>query len=533
LPAPRLLPEPWPTPINRRCKVNVLFVALALIIGGVIGYIGRNLVAKNIIGTAEDKASQIVKKAETKLREAETQAKEVVIEAKEKVNELKERLEQESEKRRSEILDFEKRLLARDETLDQKTKDLEAKAEKVTRDAEELETLKQKIHEIKAMQEERLEKVAKMTRDEAKEFLLSRIEKDYKDELVKKVHEMEALIKETADAKARDILATAIARYASEVSTESTTKTVALPSDELKGRVIGKEGRNIHAFEHITGVDLIIDDTPGAITISTFDPVRREIAVRTMEKLIADGRIQPSRIEEIYNRTKLELDDEMKKAGEQALIELNLGTLQPDLVRTIGRLKYRTSYGQNILQHSIEAAHIAGMLASEIKADVQMAKLAALLHDIGKALDHEHEGTHIELSKQIAVKYNLPEVVAHALEVSHEDEGGPTSAIDFITIASDAISAARPGARRETAEQFVKRLSELENIARDFEGVDEVFAIQAGREVRIMVVPEEVDDLQAIKLAKGVAERFEKELTYPGQIKVNVIRETRAESIAK
>ncbi len=513
--------------------MNIVLLLGALVVGGLIGYVVRNIIAKNIIGTAEDKASQIVKKAEAHLREADTQAKEVVLEAKEKVTELKERVEQEAEKRRAEILEFEKRLLARDESLEQKTKDLEAKSEKVKTEAEEMDALKQKIIEIKAMQEERLEKVAKMSRDEAKEFLLSRIEKEYKDELLKKVHEMELMIKETADAKARDVIATAIARYAAEVSTESTTKTVALPSDELKGRVIGKEGRNIHAFEHITGVDLIIDDTPGAITISTFDPVRREIAVRTMEKLIADGRIQPSRIEELYARTKLELDEEMKKAGEQALIELNLGSLHPDLVRTIGRLKYRTSYGQNILQHSIEASHIAGMMATEIKADVQMAKLAALLHDIGKALDHEHEGTHIELSKQIAVKYNLPEVVAHALEVSHEDAGGPTSAIDFITIASDAISAARPGARRETAEQFVKRLSELENIARDFEGVDEVFAIQAGREVRIMVVPEEVDDLQAIKLAKGIAERFEKELTYPGQIKVNVIRETRAEAIAK
>lgn len=513
--------------------VTFVYLGLGAVAGIFIGYLIRNQIAAQKVATAEDKASQIIKKAEDKLRESENQSKELVLSAKEKVTAIKEKIEAEVSTRRAELSDLEKRLLDKDQSLEKRSADLENKTERIRAEVENVEQLKGKVMEIKAMQEDRLEKVAKMTKEEAKQFLLDRIEKESKDELLKKVHEVELELQQSANDKARDVLAQAIQRYAADVSSESTTKSVALPSDEMKGRIIGKEGRNIHAIERVTGVDLIIDDTPGIITVSTFDPIRREMAVRTVEKLLADGRIQPVRIEEIYKKVQAELEDEMKKAGQQAVLELGLSGLHPDLIKLIGRLKYRTSYGQNILQHSVEAAHIAGIIAAEIKADVPMAKLATLLHDVGKALDHEQEGTHIELSRNIAVKYNLPEVITHALEVSHEGSGGPVTAIDFISMAADAISASRPGARRETAEQFFKRLSELENIAKEFEGVDQVFAIQAGREVRVMVVPEEIDDLQAIKLAKAVAERFENELTYPGQIKVNVIRETRAEAIAK
>ncbi|MBU1092335.1 ribonuclease Y, partial [Patescibacteria group bacterium] len=329
------------------------------------------------------------------------------------------------------------------------------------------------------------------------------------------------------------IVAMAIQRYAGETAVENTTNAIAIPSDEMKGRIIGKEGRNIQAFERATGVDLIVDDTPDVVVISSFDPVRRAVAKNALEKLLADGRIQPSRIEEVVERAQKEINNEMKKAGEEAVMELGLSGLPLDLIKLVGRLKYRTSYGQNILHHSVEAAHLAAMMASQIGADVRLAKLATLMHDIGKALDHEFEGTHIELSRDIAVKYGLPKEVIQAVEVSHEGAGGPKSAIDFISMAADAISAARPGARRESMEQFIKRLSDLENIAKSFPGIDRAYAIQAGREVRVLVIPEEIDDLGIIKLAKEMAQKIEKEMTYPGTVKVNIIRETRAEDLAK
>jgi len=347
------------------------------------------------------------------------------------------------------------------------------------------------------------------------------------------MHDIESQAREEADVKARDIISAAIQRYAGETAVETTTNVVPIPSDEMKGRIIGKEGRNIQAFERATGVDLIVDDTPDVVVVSCFDPVRRAIAKNALEKLVSDGRIQPARIEEVVEKAQKEIANEIKKAGEEAVMELGLTGLPLDLVKIIGRLKYRTSYGQNILQHSVESAHLARMMAAQVGADIRLSKLAALMHDVGKALDHEFEGGHAELSRDIAIKYGLPKEVIQAVEVSHEGSGGPKSAIDFISMAADAISSSRPGARRESLEQFIKRLVDLENIAKSFPGIDRVYAIQAGREVRVMVIPEEVDDLGIIKMAKEIAQKIEKEMTYPGTVKVNIIRELRAEEIAK
>lgn len=514
--------------------MSTIYILLAVLGGAVLGYLLKILLTKQKVDTAEKEADKILGKAKEKLATAEQEAKEIVLAAKEQTTKLRDKVDKEEKERRAELTDLEKRLLAKDENLDRRVDELEKQKEAIVAKDKEILEVRDEIMKIRESQLKKLEEVAKLSENKAKEQLFARLEKEYKDEALKLIKDIEADARETGEDKAKEIIGEAIQRYAAEVATESTTFTVPLPTDDIKGRIIGKEGRNITAFEKITGVDLIIDDTPDVVTISGFDPIRRHIAKRALERLVKDGRIQPARIEETVEKAKKEVHQEMKKAGEEAVMELGLTGLHPDLIKIIGRLNFRTSYGQNVLKHSVEAAHLAALMAQQLGLkDIRLVKLATLMHDIGKALDHEYEGGHIELSRDIAKKYNLPEGVVQAIEVSHEGFGGPKTPLDFITMAADAISAARPGARRESAENFVKRLEDLERIATSYEGVAKAYAIQAGREVRIMVQPDKVDDLQAVKLARDVASHIEKEMTYPGQVKVMVIRETRAEDLAK
>lgn len=506
---------------------------LALIVGTGIGYFTRQILSQKKIGQAEAEANKIIKRAQDKLEEADKKGHEAILAAKDEASKIRERAEKEEERRRKDLNELEKRLHHKDELLDKRTEEIDKKQEAILKQDAEIKEVREEILKIREQQEAKLAAVAKMTKEEARDLLLKRTEKESKEDILKLMKDIEDQARDNAEAKARDIIASAIQRYAAETAAEMTSNVIQIPSDDMKGRVIGKEGRNIQAFERATGVDLIVDDTPNTVIISGFDPVRRAIARRAMEILVSDGRIQPSRIEEVVEKARKEVNADIKKAGEEAVLELGLAGLPPDLVKIIGRLKYRTSYGQNILKHSVEAAHIAAMMAAQIGADVRLAKLATLMHDIGKALDHEVEGDHIEISRDIAVKYGLPKEVIQAIEVSHEGHGGPQSAIDFISIAADAISASRPGARRESMDQFIKRLGDLENIATSYPGVEKAYAIQAGREVRVMVIPEEIDDLGIVKLAKEISQKIENDMTYPGTVKVNVIRETRAESTAK
>ncbi len=511
----------------------VLYIVMALV-GLVLGYYGRNLITKNKVDRAEDEANRLIAKAKETLTSSDQEGKEIILAAKDEANKVRDRAEKEAKERRAEVIELEKRILTKEEQLDKKLDDIERQKEMILAKDQEVQGIKAEVMKIRESQLIKLEEVAKLSKDEAKELLFTRLEKEYKDEALAVIRRVEQETKDQAEERAREIISESIQRYAGEMATESTTFSVPIPNDDIKGRVIGKEGRNIHAFEKATGVDLIIDDTPGVIIISGFDPIRRHTAKRALEKLVKDGRIQPSRIEEIVEKAEKEIHTEMKKAGEDAVLELGLTGLQPDLIKIIGRLNFRTSYGQNVLRHSVEAAHLAALMATQLgMKDIRLVKLATLMHDIGKALDHEYEGSHIELSRDIAVKYGLPKEVIQAVEVSHEGFGGPKSPLDFIVMAADAISAARPGARRESAENFVKRLEDLERIATSYEGVSKAFAIQAGREVRIMVEPDKLDDLGAAKLAMNVAHQIEKEMTYPGQVKVMVIRETRSEGLAK
>lgn len=513
---------------------EIIVGVLATVAGVALGFFIKGLMTGNKISNAEAEANKILEKAKSKLGESDNEAKGIVLKAKEEATKLRDKIDKEEKERRHDLSALEKRLITKDENLDKKTDDLEKQKEAVMKKDKEILSVRDEILEIKKDQLKKLEDVAKLSVTDAKDQLFARLEKEYKDELLELMQNIETDAKENADEKAREIIAESIQRYAAEVATENTTFNVTLPSDDIKGRIIGKEGRNIQAFEKASGVDLIIDDAPNVVTISGFDPIRRHIAKRALEQLIKDGRIQPSRIEEVLKKAEDSLNADMKKAGEAAVTELGLTGLSPDLIKIIGRLQFRTSYGQNVLKHSVEAAHIATMLATQIgMKDLRMVKLAALLHDIGKALDHEYEGSHIDLSRDIAKKYNLPEPIVHALETSHEGFGGPSTPLDFITMAADAISAARPGARRESAENFVKRLQDLEAIAKSYDGVAKAYAIQAGREIRIMVQPDKIDDLEAAKLATKIAKQIEKEMTYPGQVKVHVIREVRAEGLAK
>ncbi len=511
----------------------IIIWGIAGLAGVLVGYYTRIVIARQKVAKAEQDADKILGKAKDKLTASEQQAKEIILEAKEEASKLREKAEKEEKERRSDLLDLEKRIISKDEQLDRKLEDLDKQKEAILNKDKEIQEVKEEILKIRDNQFKKLEDVARLTRDEAKEQLFQRVEKEYKDDVLGIIRRVEQEANDQAEDKAREIVSEAIQRYAADTATESTVFSVQIPSDDLKGRIIGKEGRNIHAFEKATGIDLIIDDTPDTVVISGFDPIRRHIAKRALERLIKDGRIQPSRIEEVVEKADKEINAEMKKAGEDAVLELGLTGLHPDLIKILGRLNFRTSYGQNVLRHSIEAAHLAAMMAAQLGMDVRLTKLATLMHDIGKALDHEYEGSHIELSRDIAVKYGMPAEVIQALEVSHEGFGGPKSALDFIVMAADAISASRPGARRESAENFVKRLEDLERIATSYEGVSKAYAIQAGREVRIMVQPDKIDDLAAAKLAHNVARQIEKEMTYPGQVKVMVIREVRSEDIAK
>ena len=494
--------------------VIVAAVALVLVAGVVAFFLGvkyRMKVAEAELGSAEEEAKRLISDA---IKTAESKKKEALVEAKDEIYRMKSEADREVKERRSEVQRQEHRLQQKEENLDKKIDNLEKKEEAVQRRQAEADERLQEVEQIKKSQFEMLEKVSGFSKEQAKDYMLQMLEKEESDE------------------KAREILSTAIQRCASDHVAEVTVSVVPLPNDEMKGRIIGREGRNIRTLENLTGVDLIIDDTPEAITVSSFDPVRREIARLALEKLIQDGRIHPARIEEMVAKAQKEVNATIKAEGERAVFETNIHGLHPELIKLLGRMKYRTSYGQNVLNHSIEVSHIAGLLASELGVDVATAKRAGLLHDIGKAIDHEVEGSHVTIGVNIARKYKESEEVIHAIEAHHGDVE-PHTVIACIVQAADTISAARPGARRENIENYVKRLEKLEEVTKSFPGIANCFAIQAGREIRIMVKPEEVSEDQMVLLARDIAKKIEDELTYPGQIKVNLMRETKAVDYAK
>lgn len=502
---------------------------IGLVIGALAGFFVRKKISEAKIGSAEDQAKKIVEEGE---KTAETLKKEALIEAKEKILRDKAESEKEIKERRNEVTRLERRAVAREETLEKKIESYERKEETLNRKIKEQSELVEKTEQLRLEQAEKLEAVAGLSRDEAKAELVSLIETEAKHEAAMRIVEIESQLKEDADKKARSIISLAIQRCASEHVSEATVSVVALPNDDMKGRIIGREGRNIRTIETMTGVDLIIDDTPEAITVSCFDPVRREVARLALEKLISDGRIHPTRIEETVEKARREVDNVIKQSGERATFETGVHGLNPELVKLLGRLRYRTSYGQNVLDHSIEVAHIAGIIADEIGADSTLAKRAGLLHDIGKAMTQEVEGSHVQIGIDIARKYKENRDVIHAIEAHHNDVE-PQTVVAMIIQAADAISAARPGARREDLENYLKRLQKLEEIANSFPGVDKSFAIQAGREIRVMVKPEVVNDDQMILTAREIVKKIESSLEYPGQIKINLIRESRAVDYAK
>lgn len=467
-----------------------------------------------------------------KLKDSEAKNKELIIEAKNDALKIKESAEKEREEKLKDLNDRERSLIRREESLESRAERLETERVDADKKLQLIENAKKEIDELRKKKVSELERVAKLKSKEAKDELLKEIESDYKEEIIKKVREMKELLKENSEDEAKKIISIAIDRIANEFTAEHTTMSVHIPSEEMKGRIIGKEGRNIQAFEKATGVDLVIDETPDTVLLSSFDPVRRHIAKISLERLISDGRIQPSRIEEVVAKAQADIKKEAKEAGEKAVFDLGIHGLPVDLVKILGNLKFRTSYGQNVLLHSIEVANIGGLLAAEVGADVNIVKKAGILHDIGKAVSHEIQGAHHHLSADIARKYGMSEDVIHAI-MAHHDDIEPKTVEAILVKSADAISGSRPGARKETLENYVQRLKDLENIANGFEGVDKSFAIQAGREVRIIVKPEDVSDLEAIKLSKDIARKIENDLQYPGMIKVNVIRETRAEEMAK
>jgi len=486
-------------------------------------------VGEKAIGSAEQKARNIILDAENR---SETIKKEITIEAKEEAHRMRSEVEREIRERRAEIQRSEKRLIQKEEAIDRKTENLEKKEESITKKEQ---MLIEKQHELDgfiAKQIEELERISGYTVEEAKNVLLSNIEKEIRYEASVMIKEIESKAKEEADKKAKEIITGAIQRCAADHVAESTVSVVPLPNDEMKGRIIGREGRNIRAIETLTGIDLIIDDTPEAVILSGFDPVRREIARLSLEKLIVDGRIHPARIEEMVEKAEKEVNNIIKEEGEQATFEVGIHNLHPELIKLLGRLKYRTSYGQNVLKHSVEVAHLAGLMAGELGLDIKTAKRAGLLHDIGKAIDHEVEGTHVDIGIDLLRKYKESETIINAMAAHHGDYEAKSMEAVLIA-AADALSAARPGARRETLETYIKRLQKLEEIANTTPGVERSFAIQAGREIRIIAKPEEMNDEEIVFLAREISKKIESELEYPGQIKVNVIRETRAIEYAK
>ena len=504
-------------------------IAAALVLGALVEYVIRRMLIEQKVGSAKSQAERILADAN---KRAESLKKERLLEAKEEI--LRQRNENEAElkDRRSEVTRMERRLTQKEETLDHKSEVLDRKTEILEQKLQENEVLKEKISRALDEQQRVLEGIAGLSAEEAKEELIERVEGEVKHELAQRLDELDAQFKDEAEAKARNILSLAIQRCATDHVAESTISVVQIPSEEMKGRIIGREGRNIQKLETLTGVELIIDDTPEAITLSGFDPVRREIARLTLERLIADGRIHPARIEETVEKCRREVETVVKQAGERATYEVGIPNLHPELVKLLGRLRYRTSYGQNVLKHSIEVAFLAGIMAEELGVDAAVAKRAGLLHDLGKAFPHDVEGTHVELGVGVARKYKESRDVVHAIEAHHNDVE-PQTVIAILVQAADAISASRPGARREDLENYIKRLEKLEEIAKGFQGVDKAFAIQAGRELRVMVKPEDVNDEGMKLIARDMAKKIQEEVKYPGQIKVNLIRESRAVDYAK
>ena len=512
--------------------VVVLVLVVAAVVGALCFYLGgekRKRTAEAKIGSAEEEAKRIVNDA---IKAAEQKRKETIIEAKDEAFKLKSDADKEIKDRRAEISRQERRIDQKEEALDKRTAALERKEEELKRRSETVEARLDELEQLKLRQTEKLETIAAMSQEDARAVLLKQVDDELTHEKAMKISAYQANMKDECDQIARDLVGQAIARCAADATSEATVSVVPLPSDEMKGRIIGREGRNIRALETATGCDLIIDDTPEAITLSSFDQTRREVARMALERLIADGRIHPARIEETVEKCRRELEVQMKREGEKAVMELGIHSLHPDLVKLIGRLKYRTSFGQNVLSHSIEVAWLAGLMAGELGVNVQQARRAGLLHDIGKALDHEIEGSHVQIGVDICRKYKENTQIIHAIEAHHGDVE-PKTPLAFIIQACDAISAARPGARRENVESYVKRLENLEEISSSFEGVEQAFAVQAGREVRIMVKPDVISDDQVILLARQIAKKIEDTLDYPGQIKVNVIRESRAIEYAK
>ncbi len=513
--------------------IAILIAAVTLIIGLILGFVigglHRKKVAEAAIGSAEQEANKIISDA---ISTAEAKKKEAILEAKDEIHKQRTETEKELRERRNEVQRLERRITQKEETLDKKSENLEKKNEVLDEKIKAADERLEEIESIKKSQFEMLERISGFTKEQAKEHILNILDEDLSHEKAVKIQEFEQRTKDESDTLAREILTTAIQRCAADHVAEATVSVVALPNDEMKGRIIGREGRNVRTLEMITGVDLIIDDTPEAITVSSFDPVRREIARLTLEKLIADGRIHPARIEEMYEKAKREVEATIKQTGEHALIDAGVNNVHPEIVKLIGKLRYRTSYGQNVLKHSLEVSYIAGLMASELGTDVKTAKRAGLLHDIGKALDHEMEGSHVDLGVEFAKKYKENDNILHAIKAHHGEVEAKTITAVLVQ-AADAISAARPGARREDVQNYIKRLQMLEEIATSFDGVDRSFAIQAGREVRIMVKPEVVNDDKMVLLARDIAKKIEESMEYPGQIKVNLIRESRTIDYAK
>ncbi len=506
-----------------------LVVGLVALVGGLVGFAVALLVRRSLALGSETAARA---NGERLIAEARAKQKEILLEAKDEAITLAKTAETENRERRAELQRYETRLDKKDEQLDQKLAAVDTRERRLVEKELELEAEREKVGQLQTEQRTELARVAGLTMEEARGLLLQRVEDEMRDITNRKVHDLEAEARETADVRAREIITMALQRYAAEHTAEHTVTVVALPSDDMKGRIIGREGRNIRTLETLTGVDLIIDDTPEAVVVSGFDPIRREVAKRALERLLVDGRIHPARIEEMVAKAKTEIDQVMKEAAESAIYEVGLAGLHPDLVRLLGRLHFRTSYGQNVLRHSIEVAHVAGMLASETGYDPQTMKRAGLLHDIGKAIDHEVEGPHTVIGGELLKRYGFPQNVIDGV-VGHHGDVEPVTMVGTLISAADAISAARPGARSEIVSNYLQRLLELENVANSFPGVEKSFAIQAGREIRVIVKPEQIDDLSTARLSRDIAQKIQESLQYPGQIKVTVIRETRAVEYAK
>ena len=506
-----------------------LVIVVLFIIGFVLGINYRKKVAEKEMSSAEEEAKRIINEG---IKSAENKKREALLEAKEEIHKNRSELEREVRERRSELSKQERRLQQKEENLDKKTDHLDKKTEALNEKMAAVEAQKEEVAKIKRGQMEMLEKISGYSIEEAKNYLIENVRTECTHEMAAAIKEVEAQYKEESESLAREIIATAIQRCAADHASEVTVSVVQLPNDEMKGRIIGREGRNIRSIEQLTGCDLIIDDTPETITVSSFDPVRREVARIALEKLIQDGRIHPARIEEMVAKAQKEVNATIKAEGERAVFETGVNGLHPEIIKLLGRMKYRTSYGQNVLNHSIEVAHISGLIASELGENIATAKRAGLLHDLGKSIDHEVEGSHVTIGAEIARRYKESNDVVHAIEAHHNDVE-PHTIIACIVQAADAISASRPGARRENIENYVKRLEKLEEIAKSFNGIDECYAIQAGREIRVMVSPDKVTEDETVLLARDIAKKIESELTYPGQIKVHIIRETKAVDFAK